>query len=276
MGEIIRNLPDVEYFKAEGINNTTLGHMLPTPAHCKAYMETPDERTPAMEFGAALHSAVLEPDLFEKNYCIEPNLKKPTKAQIGAKNPSPATVELLEAWQEWEAENEGLIPVSHDDQAKILLMRESIFNNKAAASVLTKGDKELTLYWVDEETGEKMKCRVDNYFNGYVIDLKTTVDASPAGFAKAVANYKYHRQAALYSDGILNCFGEQPKGFIFVAAEKEEPFLAAPYVLSSDSFARGHDEYRSLLLDFVQCKKTGVWQGYEEKVNEISLPGWYK
>jgi hypothetical protein len=274
--EIISNLPDVDYFKVDAISNSLLGHMKPTPAHCLEYQNNPPERTDAMEFGAALHSLVLEPELFDNVYAVEPNIKRLTKAQKDAAKPSAPTIALMEQWEEWEAAHPNCIGIKADNYEKMVKMRDAIMANKASASVLTKGEKELSLFWTDEQTGADMKCRVDNYFNGYVVDLKTTTDASPTGFGKAVGNYGYHRQAALYSDGVEACFGEKPKGFIFVPVEKEPPFLSAAYILDDASFQQGYDEYRELLAQYIVCKLSKNWHGYSETVNEISLPGWYK
>ncbi len=275
MSEIVKDMPDAEYFASKAVSNSLLSRMKPTPASCREYMDNPPDPTPAMRFGSALHSLVLEPQLFEHRYVREPDLKKPTAAQLKAKNPSDATVKLIAAWNAFDEVNCGCETVSAADWEKLHLMRHSLFDNKASSSVLTGGEKELSLFWKDEQSNADMKCRIDNFYNGYVVDLKTTTDASPDAFGKSIANFGYHRQAAIYSDGVRACMHEEPKGFIFVAVEKTAPFLTATYILDAESLEAGHREYRQLLGQYACCVESNSWIGYPERVQELSLPHWY-
>jgi len=275
MSEIVKDMPDAEYFASKAVSNSLLSRMKPTPANCREYMDNPPEPTPAMRFGSALHSLVLEPEIFQQRYVREPDLKKPTSAQLKAKNPSDATVKLIAAWNAFEDSYAGCETVSATDWEKLHLMRHSLFDNKAARSVLKEGEKELSLFWKDDQSNVDMKCRIDNFYNGYVIDLKTTTDASPDAFGKSIANFGYHRQAAIYSDGVRACMHEEPKGFIFVAVEKTAPFLTATYILDADSLEAGHREYRKLLGQYACCIESNSWIGYPERVQELSLPHWY-
>jgi exodeoxyribonuclease VIII len=106
-----------------------------------------------------------------------------------------------------------------------------------------------------------------------VADLKTTEDASPAAFARSVATYRYHVQAAFYLDGLRAC-DAQIDAFAFVAVEKTPPYLVAVYSADEICLARGREEYRADLLTFAECLRTDCWPGYPPFVQPLSLPAW--
>ena len=109
---------------------------------------------------------------------------------------------------------------------------------------------------------------------GVIVDLKTTRDASPDGFAKSVAQYRYHVQAAFYSDGYKAAFGEAPRGFVFIAVETEPPYLVAVYVASETMTSRGRIEYQTDLDTFRECLATDTWPGYSSSPLTLDLPKW--
>src|SRR5690606_26886762 len=62
-----------------------------SPAHARQYMLTPPEPTPAMVLGAAIHAAILQPDVFARQYVRAPELDRRTRAG-------------REAWEQLETE----------------------------------------------------------------------------------------------------------------------------------------------------------------------------
>ena len=287
---IKKNIPAKEYFAVDAASNSTLGKMKRSAAHCLEYINNPPEQTPAMAFGSMFHSLALEAHTFFDDYVIQPDKKRPTSSQINAKKPSDATVDLIAFWEQWDGENAGKIPVKQDDYDTALAMATSIKNHKTANYFLTDGEAESSLFWQDWEHDYPMKCRIDYIKNGYTVDLKTTEDASLEEFKRSIAKFGYHRQNAVYVDGYKAVTGEDAKGFIFVAVEKKPPYAVAVYALDNgsqegpennipateSSIDKGRTEYRELLSQYIDCKKSGVWPAYSDDVEEISLPGWYK
>ena len=79
--------------------------------------------------------------------------------------------------------------------------RLALAQNPLAASFLSAGEPEVSIFSEDEETGLAIKGRLDWIQpNGTIVDLKTVGagKASPKEFAKQVASFKYHMQAAHY------------------------------------------------------------------------------
>lgn len=172
-------------------------------------------------------------------------------------------------------------------------MRDAVYAHPAARALLTAvpGKAEQSVYWIDAETGELCRCRPDFWrLDGIVVDVKTCEDASPEGFAKSIHNWRYHVQHPFYQDGI-NAMREQllaasqgeefppqipapVRAFVFLAVEKKAPHAVAVYMLDAEAVELGRMEYRRDLNTLHQCIETGVWPGYGDAIQPITLPAW--
>ena len=141
--------------------------------------------------------------------------------------------------------------------------------------LLQGGKPEVSVFWQDEDTGEECRCRPDYWNDGYniIVDLKTTQDASPTGFAKSIANYRYHVQAAFYMQGVYAATGKYPERFVFIAIEKEAPFAVGVYEIDADALALGRELYQRDLRTLQQAKQSQQWHAYP-KPQILSLPKW--
>jgi hypothetical protein len=147
------------------------------------------------------------------------------------------------------------------------------------ADALAIGQPEVSAYWLDPITGALCKCRPDWVHDcgdaGVILlDVKTTADASPEGFARSCATYRYHVQAAYYSDGYQVSSGRQVLGFVFAAVEQDAPYLAAAYMLDDEALAAGRREYRRCLNLYHDCHMAGEWPGYSSAIECLTLPKW--
>ena len=91
-----------------------------------------------------------------------------------------------------------------------------------------------------EYCGTPIKSALDAIdADGYIYDLKTTEDASEAGFIKSVRSFKYNLQAAFYTMA-YSCFhGRKPAGFRVIVVEKEPPYATAVYELGPELMTWG-------------------------------------
>lgn len=186
---------------------------------------------------------------------------------------------------EWLQNNGHRTVLSPEQWDQLHRMRDSVMAHPAAAGVL--------------ERGQNM-----------VVDLKTTDDASPEGFGKSIANWRYDVQHPYYLDGLrqaLQQSGDQapaegaaelsaywvdqatgllcrcrpdfwrgePKHFVFIAVEKRPPYAVGVYVLDEESVEIGRAQYRADLERFAECVRTDSWPGYGDKIQKISVPAWH-
>jgi exodeoxyribonuclease VIII len=105
--------------------------------------------------------------------------------------------------------------------------------------------------------------------NGVVVDLKTTTDASPKGFAKAVWKFRYHVQDAFYTDGIEASTGCRPTDFVFIAVEKTAPFGVGVYRLSEGLREEGRELYLDDVKTWQECMSRNEWPAYSDEIIEI-------
>ena len=212
------------------------------------------EDSPALIMGKALHCRILEPQEFGKRYTIAPQIDKRTK-------------EGKELWNQFLIQTEGLTVLTREQDYQIEAMTKSIFDHPAAALLLGKdGKSEIMVEWQDSSL---VPCRgiVDRLTDdGLIIDIKTTDDASPKGFARSCHKYRYHVQAAFYWDGVPNS-----QGFFFIAVEKSEPYLVGVYYLTNEDLQRGRDEYKNDIATFIECVKRDEWPGYGDIVQPLNL-----
>ena len=280
LGTVEYGVPAHEYHRRElGVATSGVLRMLrdKTPAHYRAWVDAQDDQeTPALLFGRAYHCRVLEPEVFAATY-VRPPLgapSRPTSRQRDAKKPSPDTVAAIEFWNAWDAENAGKEMLSADDFDRIEAMHTALMANPLAAGIMKDGRSEVTMRWVDHETGVRCKARADWYVEGrrFLMDLKTTDDASPAGFARSVAKYGYHVQHAHYSDG-ARCCGLPIQHYLILAQEKAPPYLSAVYHVDAPAEQRGFDLRHRSLTTLADCMRTGQWPGYVG-IKELTLPPW--
>jgi hypothetical protein len=143
------------------------------------------------------------------------------------------------------------------------------------------GRAEVSLFWEDRVTAVRRRARLDWLRTPetgrrlIVPDYKTTVDASPRGIEKSVGNLNYHQQAAWYLDAVHAC-GLAPDGaaFIFVLQEKTAPYVVTVAELTPDALRKGAARNRAALDIYRDCLASGIWPGYSDGVEHISLPVW--
>lgn len=261
------------------VNKGALDQLAKTPAHYKAWVDDQGEQveTPALAFGKALHCAVLEPDVFDATYIIarEHPYNRVSDRLRNAKKPSQGTLDAIAYWDAWEREMGGKIEVSHDDAITLRGMQAAVFAHPIAGKLFTGGQAEETVVWTDPVHGLLCKARMDYHQRerGIVIDLKSTEDASPQGFARSVAGYRYHVQHAHYASAFA-ATGHELRAFLFVAVEKSAPYAVSVYAIDADAEARGIELRDRDMATLVECLKTDTWPGYPAGINRLALPGW--
>jgi exodeoxyribonuclease VIII len=257
---IIPGIPIEEYHRHGSVSKSQIDQFAKSPAHYLASLTTPRKETDAMKIGSLFHTMVLEPE--KSNFVVGPDVNKNTKE-----------------WKAFKADAEASGQTIIDQATLDMLngMVESVKSHPAARALLNgPGIAEGSAFWHDERSGELCRCRPDFYLQdlGIIVDLKSTEDASPKEFARSIAKYNYHMQSAYYQDGVEAATGDFIKGFVFVAVEKKAPYAVAVYQLDMQGVEAGRVEYQRLLLDLADCKSSGKFPAYSDRIETISLPAW--
>ena len=259
------DLTNEAYHAHPAISRSALSYIARSPRHYWArYRDpdaTPEPPTPAMLFGTAVHTAVLEPELFVELYDVGPSSSKLTKA-------------WKEAFAAAQAEGKSLLTQEEFDLIEGI--RHSLRLHPSAKKALdAKGETEASYIAKCPVSGLELKARADRLTeSGWVVDLKTTQDASAAGFAKSVANFSYHLQAAFYLHVIEAATGKRPKGFLFLAVEKSRPFAVQVFRASSLMLEQGTKEMFLHLETLAHCIEKDQWPSYSDGLVDLDLPPW--
>jgi exodeoxyribonuclease VIII len=220
-----------------------------------------------MAIGSAVHTHVLELDQWDARYVTAPEgINRRTNAGKAE-------------WEAFEVASTGRTVLAKADAELVMRMGHSVFAHPAAAMLLAMpGKAETTHMWTDQATGLRCKCRPDWLTDdgSLIVDLKTTEDASPMGFRKSIANWRYHVQASWYLDGLEHATGKRPDQFIFICVEKKPPFACAVYAADVEMIQIGAEAAARDLDVLATCKVANAWPGYSDQVEMISLPPWMR
>jgi exodeoxyribonuclease VIII len=262
-------MDNAAYHAHSAISKSQLDQVARSPLHYWARYLDPNrvmpEPTAAMAIGSAVHTHVLELDQWDSRYVTAPDgIDRRTKAGKAE-------------WEAFTTASTGRAVLAKADAEQVMRMGHAVFGHPAAAMLLgLPGKAETTHMWVDAATGLQCKCRPDWLTDDgrLIVDLKTTEDASARGFARSIAQWRYHVQAAWYLDGVQQATGTRPEQFLFICVEKKAPFACAVYAADAEMIAAGAQTAARDLEVLATCKAGDVWPGYSDQIEPISLPAW--
>jgi exodeoxyribonuclease VIII len=246
-------ISNADYHSDPAISASHLHAVAASPYHYwKRFLDPKRPTVPptaAMRLGSLVHCAVLEPDELHKRYAVAPDRRTKDGKALAA---------VMEA--------AGMEAVTAADMEQALAMAASVRANADAAALLKTGKAEQSFWWDDQLSGLRCKCRPDWTTNDTLVDLKTTTDASPAGFARSVAHWRYHVQADHYMAGTY------ARRFVFIAVEKAYPYAVGVYELDEATMDHAIELRRQNLQTIADCRAISEWPGYNAQT--ISLPKW--
>lgn len=256
---IYYGLAAAEYHAVEALSSSGVKKLLKSPSHYRFERDHPSEPTAAMTLGTAIHSIVLEQQESAQRIAVLPPLNRRTKdgrAELDA----------------FITANKGKLLLSQEEFDRAIRCAAAVMEHPAAAQLLDGGERELSLFWTDGRYSVPCKARFDCRNRGLIVDLKTCQSAAPDDFSRSIATFGYDVQAAHYFSGAEHVLNETPEGFVFIAAETEEPFAVACYVLGRQSIHVGMNKCDEALKRYQIALQTGEWPGYAAEITEINMP----
>lgn len=281
--------PDEVYHRRQlGVASShALGEVLRSPAHYRAWLESPDKRTPTLDLGRASHSLILEPDVFDRRYVVVPDFGPQRACQADPETGRVAVTteegrankDRRKAWYAARPEmaEDYIGPdkprqIEEEDRDRILGIRDALTSNSDALDLLCDGRAEVTLRWRCPETGLPCKARIDWWADDVdtIADLKTCDDARDA--ERAIRTYGYRRQDAHYLDGLREL--GRPGRFVFIFVERERPHGVRILELDDDARAHGRAQIDKAKRNLADCMATNVWPSYSRGVEFAGLERW--
>ena len=205
--------------------------------------------TDAMNFGSAVHSALLEDS---NDIAVLPEFNARTKEGKKIK-------------QDFFDNNKGKIIIKQEEQEAIEKIKKNFNGHSLAKSLVQRlTETEVSYYGTIDKV--PVRVRPDGIKdNDYIIDIKTTMDASPRYFKSQVYNFAYHLQACFYSEAL----GYDPAKFRFITIENKYPFTVEVFAMSDDMIEYGRDAWRIAFNSWKEYLETNnVGSFYWEQFNK--------
>ena len=247
-------LSRAEYDAIPAVNHSRLRWMKHSPAHYAAQATIDKEATPAQARGQLLSVALLEPDVFLDTVVVWRGGRRAGKE-----------------WQAFETANAGKTILTEEEHRECVALSRAVRAHPVAGRYLAEGRGEVSMVW--QLDGRRCKARLDWLCeDGTVVDIKSTRDGSPDGYAREAWKYNVPSQSAWYADGYKALTGVSPR-YVLIVVEAELPHVVVTYPVGADVMSVGRELYTQWLAQLGACEQSGRWPGYESETN-LRLPPW--
>jgi hypothetical protein len=225
---IYKDIPNEDYHAGVGISSSYIRRFGQSQLHA---VEHKQESTPALKFGTAAHSLIVEGrEAFDK--------------EVKVVSGSPYTKAYKEEKADYE--EQGYIVLKESDLELLESMKANMIY-EGNAYLNAKGKvAEASIYWYEDDV--LCKCRPDlmcpplsqpnSDSKIVIVDYKTTISCEPYAFNKSVRKYGYDMQAAWYRRG-LESAGYSVDGFVFIAQEKVHPYASKVFRITKEQMDYG-------------------------------------
>lgn len=255
-------LSEAEYHEHPALSYSTGKLLLRSPQHylhAKAHREDSDE----FDFGHAVHSLVLG----DGAEIVEiPHTTYRTKEAR----------EMRAA-----AHAEGKVPLKAAEYAVVQACADAVLAHPTARAWLDlDGETELPLFATDPDTGVAIRGRLDRLARlnkrSVPVDLKTVTDAREGPIFRAVRDYDYDLQAAMYRKLIRLTRHVEPSPMVLICVEKTPPFGVAVYQLAHEDIITAGDLKLATILARAKALQDGLnWLGYPLGNHILTPPSYY-
>ena len=222
------------------------------------------EQKTHFSIGKAVHDRLLLGDRWPEFYHVLPAGFSRAKTKAMAD-------EIAEADA---AEAAGLTLLSTESAETVEQIVAAVNRDPLLRKAFAAGVNEQTICWQDADTGVWLRCRPDSMTpdHSIILDIKTTIDASPGAFQRSASSYGYLSAAAHYLDGLEAVTGQQAQ-FWIVAIEKAAPFAMATYQLDPVDIDRARFHYvRPAVRTFAECLANDEWPAWPHQM--LGFPAW--
>ena len=254
---IYADVPNETYHSWPGVSKSMLDKIIETPAHLKDYMEQDEHvQTAPMLLGSATHTSVLQPEKFDDEYVVMPDIDGRT-----------AEARAFRA----AAKKKGKTPITHIDGRWMKAISKRVRETTWFKRWMNRQPLiENSIVW--DMDGYVCRARPDLIADETIIDLKTTIQ-SCRNFPNEIFRRRYHWQAYWYLKAAENV-GIDCDTFTIIAAHKQRPFLISLHEITRDSeaYVIAADECEAAFSTYKECMRTGQWPGYPDDPIPVQVP----
>ena len=259
---IFTGLTFQEYEAIDALNGSSLLNMRKSPMYYRFIKDNPKEQTEAMLLGTATHRLILEPERVG-DFAVW-GLNEEEKVRRG------------KVWEDFKERNSGKLLITAEQRDAMVGMAVTARKNVPIMKYAgAKGACEVTMVWIDPDSGRVFKGRMDKLIakGDVIFDLKTCRDCSKYRFGAQSYSLGYHIKMALYWQGYKALTGKDAK-LVIGAVESKAPHESAVYRITSDVLLQGLEDMDVLIRRLEECERTGLWPAAEPEELELTLPGY--
>lgn len=261
------------YHSSAGFSRSQIVEFARSPLHFWHAAFNPEREKPVyakiirkenkLEFGNAVHTYMLEPELFDANYYVAPKMNLNT-------NVGKAMLE------EAKIAANGRYIICETAYDSMCRMRKSMESCEKTMAVLKNMDFEKSIYYQDPLTELQLKARPDALRKdlSFVVDLKTTESAEIKDFTRSVFKFSYHIQCAMIQQACEVIFGETIEHFLFLCVEKTPPYAYAVHRLDDCVIDYARQQLKNMLIGISTCIDNEFFPSYAPAT--IPLPNYIR
>ena len=255
MGLVI-GMSNEEYHAQAGISSTAVKTVYKKSlAHWKGAKRS---KSTAFAMGSAVHAVLLEPE-----------------RDLVVKGPKTRKSKIFGEMEEGLLQDQILLTEVEYHVANRIA--KGATDNPPCKAILQHPDRQnaVSIFAECERTGLTIKTRPDCMIasENSVYDVKTTVDASPFGFARETQKYGYDIQGAFY---VYTCQMAKIdiKEFSFIACEKSAPYVSHLHVIGPELLASATERMHRILAIISDANKQEDFGTNWGDYTILELPKW--
>ena len=256
MANLTTALTNDEYRAQKGISKSELDLAHQSVALLEWNKNNPAPGSESVDLGTHIHCALLEPDVFDRDYIKVPEFEN-----------NKAGREKRDAFIERIGGSKMVLDT--ETYLQVCAMRDSVLHHPVANMLLTsKGISEASIF--GELNGMRVKCRPDRIvdpevFNQHILcDVKKTADIDK--FHWSARDFRYHVQDSYYSDIYKQYSGHTPRFIFIVVGEKRSigRYPVRVFELDSETKHKGRDAYLKDLETVREYQDFGIGLDVEQ------------
>ena len=232
--------------------------------------ELSNDDSKSRKFGRAVHTRLLEPEVYKQRVLVSQPccavLKSGDRKGVVCGKSSSCIDENMQWFCGTHKPTDSSVPtdyVSADEADRIEQLATELHSHKAMSLLKADGWSEVSL--VFDINGVRMKGRIDRFSQPakFILDLKKC----RVGYGtmeecrKAIGNYGYMRQMALYRKGVETLLGFTPR-CVWLFVEEGSPYQ--PQIVEAADWELDHawSSVSGIVNAYVAAKERGVFDGY--------------
>lgn len=205
--------------------------------------------TDAMILGSALHLAFLEPTTAIERVTVYNETRRGKK------------------WEEFKAANAGRIILTGNQFTALEGMTKSLRSHPYVRDWVTRTEA-VEVTRIADVHGVRCKTRIDALTDDPIVDIKKVARGDEHSFSRAIYDFGYDIQAALYS-AVWN-----RDRFAFLTVEDSPPYEVTWYELSDEWLGIGRWRLQNLLVSWHNACQRHEWPVRDPEPVTIHPPKW--